>query len=123
MPRLFSSHFINLTDFIAVFSGGHPEASYAQNKKLRSGREGLLRSARCIVPTSFFFFFVALFSSFYPPLTLIPFFFSLCLSLHLLLNDSQALTASPTDLPVCDLPPLVEPFTGSAEVECLALGG
>lgn len=71
----------------------------------------------------FLFFFVALFSSFYPPLTLIPFFFSLCLSLHLLLNDTQALTASPTDLPACDLPPLVEPFTGSAEVECLALGG
>lgn len=123
MPRLFSSHFINLTDFIAVFSGGHPEASYAQNKKLRSGREGLLRSARCIVPTSFFFFLLLFLAHFILLSPSFLFFFSLCLSLHLLLNDTQALTASPTDLPVCDLPPLVEPFTGSAEVECLALGG
>lgn len=79
MPLLFCSHFINLTDFIAVSSGGHPEASYAQNEKLRSGREGLLRSAHCIVPRSFvllpsFFFFFTLLSSFYPPLTPILFF-------------------------------------------------
>lgn len=44
-------------------------------------------------------------------------------SLHLPLNDILALTASPTDLPVCDLPPLVGPFTGDAKVGCQAVGG
>lgn len=62
MPLLFSSHFINLTDFIGEFTGGHPAASSALNKKKKAkvretedgeGEGGLLRSARCIVPRSF----------------------------------------------------------------------
>lgn len=67
MPLLFSSHFINLTDFIGEFTGGHPAASSALNKKKEKnkakvretedgeveGEGGLLRSARCIVPRSF----------------------------------------------------------------------
>lgn len=68
MPLLFSSHFINLTDFIGEFTGGHPAASSALNKKKKKakvreteegkgeegeGEGGVLRSARCIVPRSF----------------------------------------------------------------------
>lgn len=43
--------------------------------------------------------------------------------LHLPLNDILPLTASPTDLAACDLPPLVGPFMGNAKVECQAVGG